>query len=295
MERISDIGVFCVVVEKGSFTAAADSLGLSKGAVSKYVSRLESRLGVRLLNRTTRRLSLTPGGEAFHDRVAPLLSELEAAEQVVTDQATSPRGHLRVSAPTFFGNEVLSPHLGEFHRRYPEISLEMALENRFVDLVGERIDVAIRMSAPRDSSLVMRRLAEIPMVACAAPAYLERYGRPDTPDDLKSHHCLIYTLARRSHEWWFRRDDGSLYSVPVDGFFRTNDDHAQRQAGLDGLGILYMPRLFLEEALERGDLIRLWPDEMTPTVTLAVVWPSKRSMPAKVRAFVDFMSELFTQ
>jgi DNA-binding transcriptional LysR family regulator len=217
----------------------------------------------------------------------------EALEHEVSDQSGTPRGHLRVSAPTFFGAEILSRHLAEFHRRYPEISLELSLENRFVDMVAERFDVAVRMAAPRDSSLVMRKLSDIPLLACASPGYLERHGRPAVPEDLAHHACLLYTLTRRTHEGRFRREDGALYSVTVDGRIHTNDDHAQRQAAIDGLGILYMPALFLEEAIECGDLVPLWPAAMMPTVTLALVYPSRHALPARVRAFVDFVAGLF--
>lgn len=291
MEPVSDSAVFCAVVEKGSFTAAAAALELSKGAVSKYVSRLESRLGVRLLNRTTRRLSLTEAGEAFYQRATRAIAELAEAEREAADHAGRPRGHLRVSAPTFYGSEMLARQLGEFHRRYPDISMELVLENRFVDLVRERFDVALRISAPRDSSLVMRRLAEIPIVTCAAPAYLERQGRPEAPADLRRHACLIYTLAPRPQEWIFVGAEGRRYSVTVDGPFRFNDDHVQRAAALDGLGILRMPKLFVQQALDSGELIQLWPDGAGPALTLAAVYPSRQAQPAKLRAFVEFMAD----
>lgn len=290
-ETVSDTAAFCRVVEAGSFTAAAEALGLSKGAVSKYVSRLEARLGVRLMNRTTRRLTLTEAGEAFYRRAARALEELGAAEQEVTDQADRPRGHLRVSVPTFYGAEILSRRLGAFHHRYPDISLELVMENRFVDLVEERFDVAVRMSAPRDSSLVMRKLAEIPVVICASPDYIARCGRPERPEDLREHECLIYTVAPRPHEWVMASRRGPRYTVAVDGSIRTNDDHTIRQAAKDGCGILRMPRLFVQDALDAGELIQLWPDGTSPGVTLALVYPSRHELPAKVRAFVEFMAE----
>lgn len=291
MESISDSRVFCRVVEQGSFTAAAEALGLSKGAVSKYVGRLEARLGVRLLNRTTRRLSLTEAGEAFYHRAARAIAELAEAEQEATDRAGRPSGHLRVSAPSFYGAEILSRQLGDFHRRYPDITMELVLENRFVDLVRERFDVAIRIAAPRDSSLVMRKLADIPVVTCAAPAYLEKHGRPETPADLREHACLVYTLAPRPHEWQFRGANGRPYSVPVNGHFHLNDDHVQRQAGLDGLGILRMPKLFVQAALDNGELVQLWPDDSGPMLSLAAVYPSRHELPVKVRSLVEFVAE----
>lgn len=288
MEASSDTAVFVRVVEEGSFTAAANSLALSKGAVSKYVSRLEKRLGARLLNRTTRRLTLTEVGEAFYRRASQALAAMREAEREVAEFAGKPRGHLRVSAPTLYGAEVLSRHLCTFRRRYPDISLELALENRLVDLVRERIDVAIRMSAPKDSSLVMRRLADIPIVTCASPEYVDEHGRPRTPAELRGHDCVIYTLASRMHEWIFYDENRQPYAVPVRGRFHTNDDLAMRQAGLDGFGILRMPKLFVQAAIGAGRLIQLWPDDAGPGVPLTAVYPSRRELPAKVRVFVDF-------
>lgn len=289
-EPVSDIAVFCRVVEVGSFTATAEALELSKGAVSKYVSRLEARLGARLLNRTTRRLTLTEAGEAFYQRASVALAELREAEQSAGEFADRPRGHLRVSAPAFYGAEILSRQVSAFRHRYPDITLDLILDNRFVDLVEERIDVAIRMSAPKDSSLVMRKLAEVPVMVCAAPAYLEARGLPRTPEDLQTHECLIYTISRRPYEWTFVGERGQRYVVAVNGSFRCNDDHALRQAALDGCGVIAMPELFLTDALASGALVPLFPPESLTRVTLALVYPSRRELPAKVRTFVDFIS-----
>lgn len=268
MERSPDTAVFVRVVEEGSFTAAAEALELSKGAVSKYVSRLERRLGARLLNRTTRRLTLTEVGEDFYRRTSQALAAIRDAETQVAESVGKPRGHLRVSAPTLYGAEVLSRHLCTFRRRYPDISLELALENRLVDLVRERIDVAVRMSAPKDSSLVMRRIADIPIVTCASPEYVDNHGRPRTPADLRGHDCVIYTLSSRLHEWIYYDQDRRPYAVPVRGRFHTNDDLAMRQAALDGFGILRMPKLFVQDAIDEGRLIQLWPDDAGPGVPL---------------------------
>lgn len=288
---IDDMVVFCSVVETGSFTAAGEALSLSKGAVSKAVSRLEAGLGARLLHRTTRRQTLTEAGAAFHARAAQALDELEEAAREVSEHADRPRGHLRVSAPTFFGAEILSRHVGEFRRRFPEITLEVVHSNRFVDLVSERFDAAIRISAPVDSSLVMRKLAEVPMVFCAAPVYLKRHGRPETPEQLRDHDCVIYTGSAKPHEWMAFDADGRPVTVAVNGGLHTNDDHTLRQAAIDGCGIVRMPRLFLRDAIDSGELEQIWPDSAAPAVTLAVVYPSRRELPGKVRAFVDFLVE----
>lgn len=292
MEPVSDASVFVRVVEEGSFTAAAASLDLSKGAVSKYVSRLEESLGARLLNRTTRSLTLTEVGKDYYERAARALDDLREAGQEVTEHADSPRGHLRVAAPPFYASEILAPDMCEFHQRYPEITVELLLENRLIDLVEQRVDVAVRMSAPEDSTLVMRKIADVPLVVCASPGYIERAGRPENPRDLGEHSCLIYTVSPRPHQWQFVGEDGEHYTVRVRGPFELNDDHTMRQLAFDGLGIIRMPRLFLQDALDRGCLVQLWPDNASPAVTFAAMYPSRTGLPAKARAFIDFVMDL---
>lgn len=292
MQTLSDTAVFVRVVQEGSFTAAAASLDLSKGAVSKYVSRLESELGARLLNRTTRSLTLTEAGKDFYDRASRAIEALEEAAEDVTEQAGVPRGHLRVAAAPFYASEILAPRLHEFHSRFPEVTVELLLDNRLIDLVADRVDVAIRMSAPEDSSLVMKKIDEIPVVECAAPEYIERHGRPGTPRELSEHACLIYTMSPRPHQWPFVGDDGGQYTVTVRGPFELNDDHAMRQLAFDGLGVIRMPKLFLQDALDQGRLIQLWPDHVSTRVTFAALYPSRTGMPAKARAFIDFVFEL---
>jgi len=290
MAPVSDSAVFVQVVTSGSFTAAAEAMGLSKGAVSKYVARLEEHLGARLLNRTTRKLTLTEAGERYFERAHVALAELVAAEAEIAELSDAPRGRLRVSAPTFYGVEILSKLIGPFLKRYPEVDLDVVLDNRFVDLVAERFDVAIRFQAPRDSSLVMRKLTEIPIVACAAPSYIEARGQPKTPVDLREHDCLLYSVAARPNDWLFRSAGGRPLAVPVKGRLTSNDDHALRQAAVDGLGVLFMPKLFIEDALASGALTQLFPDEAGRSVTLGLVYPSRAALPAKTRAFVDYMA-----
>lgn len=288
---IDDVQVFCQVVETGSFTAAGEALDRSKGAVSKAVSRLEASLSVRLLHRTTRRQTLTDAGERFYARATPVLEELFDATREVREQADRPSGVLRVSAPAFFGSEILSKLVGQFHERYPDITLELRCSNRFVDLVAERFDAAIRISAPEDSSLVMRKLADIPMVFCAAPSYLERNGKPETPADLSQHQCLIYTGSARPREWLVLDSDSEPHTVAVNGPIHTNDDATLRQAAIEGLGIVRMPKLFLRDALADGRLVQIWPEDAAPAATLGVVYPSRRELPAKVRVWIDSLVE----
>ena len=300
--ELSDVAVFLRVVEAGSFTAAAEALEVSKAAVSKYVSRLESALGARLLQRTTRRLTLTEAGAAYFGRAAAALGELDAANEALAALSAEPRGHLRVSAPGYLGALHLAPLLGEFLKRHPAITLDLDLSNRVVDLVQERFDVAVRISAHADSSLVARALAPCPMVIAATPEYLRRRGTPREPADLAEHECLIYGLTRTPHEWRLRKrprrgagassgGKGRWVVVPVKGALRCNDDTALKQWLLEGLGIRQFPRFFIERELRQGRVVELLPDWESPPLTISAVFATRQHLAPKVRAFVDFLVE----
>ncbi len=291
MQPLSDIAVFVQVVERGSFTAAADRLGISKAAASKYVARLEKRLGARLLHRTTRRLTLTEAGNALFDGARGALEQLTQAENAVTELAGEPRGRLRVTAPVYFGAAFLVPGFGDFLRRYPAIELDLDLDNRIVDLVAGGYDLAIRITSLSSSSLVARRLASAPLVTVAAPAYLARHGTPRTPADLRDHACLTYSLDRTPNDWHFTDDAGGAISVPVAGGLRCNSDDALKQAALDGLGIVRFPALFVGAELAEGRLERLLTGYEPPPGTLCAVFPTRRNLAPKVRVFVDFLAE----
>ncbi|MBT6118686.1 MAG: LysR family transcriptional regulator, partial [Rhodospirillaceae bacterium] len=200
MDHLAGMAVFAKVVEARSFTAAAEQLGLSKSAVSKQISRLEDRLGIRLLNRTTRRLSLTEAGAAYYERCARIVAEAEAADLAITHLQSEPRGVLQVNAPMSFGIAHVAPAIPDFLERYPELRVDMTLNDRVVDLVDEGFDVAIRIGALADSSLIARRLAESRMVAVAAPGYLQRHGAPDRPEDLERHNCLSYSYTPQERQ-----------------------------------------------------------------------------------------------
>ena len=264
MNNLTDIAVFVRVVESGSFTATADELEISKAVVSKYVSRLEERLGARLLNRTTRRLTLTEAGEALYRRGAEALSEIREAEEEVAQLAGEPRGHLRITAPTYFGSVKLAPLLRDFRTRYPAITLDLDLNDRIVDIVRERFDVAVRISELADSSMVARRLAPCPQVVVGSPEYFRRYGTPRTPADLRDHDCLSYSLVRAPNEWRFRAPKGRWIAVTVRGSIRCNNDFALKQAVLDGLGLRQFPRFFVERELEEGKLLEVLPEYESP-------------------------------
>jgi DNA-binding transcriptional LysR family regulator len=289
MNNISDIALFVVVVEQGGFTAAADHLELSKGAVSKAVTRLEQGLGVRLLHRTTRRHTLTEAGEVLYRRASGALEELDAVTTEVAGLGGKPRGRLRVTAPVHYGEAYLAPLLADFHTAYPDIRVELDLSNQRVDLVRERFDVALRITEPRDSTLVARPLKVVRTVTCASPAYLARRGTPQSPADLADHACLSYTLDRTPSVWHYRRDGGRWLSVNVDGPFRCNNDGMLLQAAVDGIGLLHMPDLFVARHLADGSLVRLLDGYETPELRLAAVFPTRANLAGKVRAFVDFV------
>ncbi len=290
MDGLRGLEVFSRVVESGSFSAAARNLGLSKSAVSKQVAGLEDRLGVRLLNRTTRRLSLTEVGAAFHLRAVRILAEVEEAERAVTRLHAEPRGTLRVNAPMSFGHLHVAPAMAEFMARYPDLRVEMILNDRIVDLVDEGFDVAIRIQRMSDSSLVARKLASIRQVVCATPDYWRTRGRPAKPAHIENHNCLIYTYQQFPNEWRFRGPDGPL-PVKLSGSFHANNGEALRSAALGGLGIYLGPTFIVGEDLRTGRMEAVLQEFEQTGLAVYAVYPQNRHLSAKVRAFVDFMAD----
>jgi DNA-binding transcriptional LysR family regulator len=291
MDSLTDIAVFVQVVESGSFTAAADRLGLSKSVASKSVTRLETRLGARLLSRTTRRLSLTEAGAVLHERARRGLQEIGDAEAEVSRLQGAPRGTLRVNAPTSFGILHVSPALPEFLARYPEVAVDLHLDDRKLDIVDEGFDVSLRISELPDSSLVSRRLAPCRHAVVAAPAYLERRGVPRTPGELRDHEIITYRYQDSSDEWRFRDRNGVTETVPVRGPLRTNNSLALREALLGGAGVTRTPTFIVGRDIQEGRLVRLLADYDTLEVSIYLVYPQRRHLSPKVRAFVDFMAE----
>jgi DNA-binding transcriptional LysR family regulator len=292
LDDLADVVVFVRVVEVKSFTAAAERLGIAKSVVSKYVTRLEGRLGARLLNRTTRRLSLTEAGAALYERSRLALEEIAQAEHCVGHVQAAPRGRLRLNAPMSFGILHLGPALPEFLTRYPEITLDVSYNDRFVDVIEEGYDVTLRIitSLP-DSTLVARRLTPIRFVICASPLYFERAGVPAAPEDLGRHNCLIYTLAS-GNEWHFDAPGGKR-SVTVSGNYQSNNGLAIRDMLLAGTGIARTPTFMVGEALRSRALISVLDDYPTEPSSLYAVYPQNRYLSPKVRAFVDFLAERF--
>ncbi|MGF1611677.1 MAG: LysR family transcriptional regulator [Kiloniellales bacterium] len=293
MQDLSSLAVFARVVEAGGFSAAAGTLGLSKSAVSKQVSRLEARLGIRLLNRTTRRLSLTEAGALFYEGCQRMVAEAEAAEAAVTHLAAAPRGTLRVNAPVSFAMLHLVPILPELMEGCPELSIDLTLNDRRVDLVEEGYDVAVRIGRLTDSSLIARRLAPSRSLLCAAPAYLERHGTPQRPEDLARHNCLIYTYQAEGALWRFQGPEGAA-SVRVTGRLQVNNGDALCAALLAGAGIGRLPTFIAGDALRAGRLLRLLPDwPLGEEAAVHAVYPAGRAPSPKIRVFIDFLAERF--
>lgn len=295
MDRLSGMAVFARVVEEESFSSAARALGVSKSSVSKQVAALEERLGARLLNRTTRRLSLTDAGMTFYERAVRILSEAEEAEAAVSQLSAAPRGVLRVNAPVTFGVQHLGPLLPDFMARYPDLAVDMTLNDRIVDLVEEGFDMAIRIARLPDSSLIARKLCPSPRLVVASPEYVARYGAPQRPDDLKQHTCLLYTYLLRSDSWFLTGPDGQEVEVRVTGRLRANNGDVLRAALLGGMGIAYTPAFIVGRDLAEGRLVRLLPDWVDRSSAVYAVYPHARLVAAKVRAFVDFLVEHFSR
>ncbi|WP_029006982.1 LysR family transcriptional regulator [Azospirillum halopraeferens] len=292
MDRLDDMHAFIKVVEARSFTAAADKLGLSKSVVSRRIADLEYRLGARLLNRTTRRLSLTEVGQAFYERCIRILADLEEAERAASDLHATPRGRLKINAPLSFGLLHLAPAIAQFLDAHPAIEIEIDLNDRFVDLIDEGYDVAVRIGRLRDSSLIARRLAPNHRVVCASPAYLEAYGTPATPDDLAGHACLIYTNTPTAEQWQFRHD-GETRSVRVSGVLRANNGDMLHAAAVAGRGIAALPTFLCGDSLRAGRLRCLFDDCYFSESGVYAVYPQNRHLSPKVRAFVDFLAARF--
>jgi len=282
------MAVFARVVESNSFTGAARRLGMSKAAVSKQVSKLEERLGARLLNRTTRRLSLTEVGAAFYERCARIVAEAEDAELAVTRLNATPRGTLKIDAPVNFGMQYLAPLLPPFMLRNPELRVDVSFNDNFIDLIEEGCDLAVRIGQLPDSSLVARKLAETKSVICAAPSYWDRSGRPSHPAELADHDCFGYSYLATGNEWRLQGPEGPV-SVRVSGSLATNNGDVLRQAAVAGLGVVAMPVFMVCDDLRSGRLEPVLRDWEPPTRGIHAVYPHNRHLSAKVRAFIDHL------
>ncbi len=288
--------VFVSVVDSGGFTRAAEVLRLPKATVTTLVQGLESHLKVKLLNRTTRRVSVTADGAAYYERCVRILAEVEETENALNRTRSTPSGRLRVDVPSSFGRQLLVPALAEFFERYPDIRLELGCSDRPVDLIEEGVDCVVRGGDLVDSSLVARRIATMPFITCAAPSYLERYGTPAHPNDLERHRCVRYFMPKsgRLVDLEFTRGNERVAPM-VDGLVAVNDGDAYAAAGLAGLGVMVVPGFMVEAALADGRLVPLLEDWATDPLPIYAMYPQNRHLSAKVRVFVDWVAELLAR
>ncbi|MBU2223217.1 MAG: LysR family transcriptional regulator [Gammaproteobacteria bacterium] len=291
MDRLRAYEMFMTVVSKGSFSKAADQLDTSPANVTRYINDLEGYLGCRLLNRSSRKLSLTESGEALFERCKSILAEIAETEALVSSAAVQPRGRLRINAPLSFGILHLAPLWPEFIRRYPELELDIALIDRVVDIVEEGYDLAIRISRAGSTNHAARKLASSHNVLCAAPAYLKRCGTPQTPADLKDHECITYIYS--GDEWSFTDNAGKSHQVKVKGKVHTNNGDTARAMALSGSGIIWQPTFLIGADLASGALVPLLPDYKLPDIDVLAMYPSRRHLSVKVRVMIDFLVEAF--
>lgn len=284
--------IFVKAVERGSLTAAAEELDMSSQLAGKQMRALEQSLGIKLLNRTTRRQSLTESGRVFYERAKNILAEMEAAEALIADTRAVPRGQLRISAPITFGSRALAPAITEFLSQHPEVSVELRLTNRTVDLVDEGYDLVFRTGALPDSGLMARRLAPHKMVLCAAPTYLAARGEPRHPDDLRQHECLVFAHTSMRTAWTFDGPDGRV-SVPISGRFATDSGEALRAAAVAAQGIILQPRELLRDEISAGRLTTLLQDYEPIARPLHVIYAPDRRMTPKLRSFLEFAVQKF--
>lgn len=292
MDRLTRIRVFIHVVETGSFSTASERLGLSRAAVSKYVSQLEDFLGGRLLNRTTRHVSPTESGRIYYERCREILQNLEEADGLVSGLSGQPKGTLRVTCPTYFASRHLLPLIEKFNQLYPDLKVEIMCTERIVDLVDEGYDLAIRMTKTPDQGLIARRLARCRHIVAASPAYLAKNPVPEVPQDLLQHRCVVFSYHTTSI-WPFTKDDGD-YSVKVSAALKTNNPDILLESTILGMGITLMPTFLASDAILEGKLRLVLREYQTIDLEIYAVYASRHHLPVKIRVFIDFLKEHIT-
>jgi DNA-binding transcriptional LysR family regulator len=294
MDRLTSLTVFGRVVECGGFSAAARRLNMSVTMVGNHIQSLEDRLGVRLLNRTTRKVSLTETGKYYYERSSQILSDLEEADLAVGALTSTPRGTLKLYTSTHI-TRFLSPVVGEYLSLYPSVSLDLSIGERMVDLVEEGYDLAIRTTLPPDSSLVARRLTPWRHVLVSSPDYLETHSVPVSPKDVAAHNCLRYAYYPYGDEWRFFNPAGEQVSVKVSGNIVTTSAEVLRYMALNGQGIFLAPSFLIVDDLAAGKLVRLLPDYKPAEFSINAIYPNRAHLPTKTRIFIDFVAERFAE
>ena len=295
MDRLAAIQVFSQVVESGSFAKAAARLGLSTSAASRHVAELESHLQTRLLNRTTRRVSLTESGRAFYERSVQLLADLEEAEQEAARTAVVPRGTIKLTASVNFGVRHIAPAIAAFLAQHREVGFDVSLSDRIVDLVEEGFDLGIRVGVAGSDNIVARKLGETRLVPCASPGYIQAHGAPQAPEELEKHNCFTYEYVTPRNLWRFRDPSGRERAVRVRGNLHSNNGDLLAEAAARGAGIVFEPAFIVGLDVRAGRLVPLLQDFVPLPVPIYAVYPSRKHLSAKVRLFVDFLVERFAE
>jgi DNA-binding transcriptional LysR family regulator len=294
MDQISAMRAFVRVVQTGSFTAVAREQQTTQASISKKVAALENKIGVKLLNRSSREHSLTQAGKDYYEKSVLILGEIDEAEASARSELATPKGILRITAPLPFGDLILAPIVKEFIDLYPQIRVEINFSDRHVDLVSEGVDLAIRASQLEDSNLVARKLFDNPLILVASPDYLKQHGRPKHPSELTEHCCVVYSLSKSNNTWHFSKNN-EKFSVAVHGALISNNGSYNMSSALLGLGITTLPIWMVKEHLQTGLLEQVLADYQSDNLPFNVVYPQNRYIPLKVRAFVDFLKEKLNQ
>jgi len=293
MDRFDAIRVFTQVVESGSFAKAAERLGLSTSAASRQVAELEAHLQTRLLNRTTRRVSLTESGQGFYERCVQLLADLTEAEQEAARAAVVPRGTIKLTTSINFGVRHLAPAIAEFLAAHREVRFDVSLSDRIVDLVEEGFDLGIRIGVPGSEHIVARKLGETRLVPCASPEYLAKHGAPQSPEELERHNCFTYEYVTPKNVWRFRDPAGGERAVRVSGSLHSNNGDLLAEIAARGEGIVFEPAFIVGPEVRAGRLVPLLQDYVPAPAPIYAVYPSRKHLSAKVRLFVDFLVARF--
>jgi DNA-binding transcriptional LysR family regulator len=294
MDKFESIRAFTQVVNAGGFAAAAREMGVSRSQVNKLVIALENELGVQLLHRSTRVVTPTETGLAFHQHCVEILSSLEEAERSITQLQAEPRGRLRINAPMTFGTLHLAPALADFLVQYPDLEVQLTLNDRFIDLIEEGFDVTVRIAKLQESaSLIVHPLVSVPRVLCAAPSYLAIHGTPNHLDELRSHSCLHYGQLAVEDQWTLIGADGEQM-ISVSGVLCSNNGEVLRDAAVRGLGITLLPMFIVGQELQQGALQRVLPNYVPSELSIAVIYPVNRHLSTKVRLLVDFLHDRFS-
>ena len=293
MDTLDLIRTYLAVVDTDSFTRAGQKLGKSKALVSKHVSELEARLGARLLHRTTRSIGVTELGRAYYERAQQILADFDNLEEHIRSDSGSPRGMLKLTAPQTLGEMAVMEMATAFHRKHSAVALDILLADRTVDLVAEGFDVALRVAAMTDSSLIARKLCDMRIPLCASPGYLKQAGTPTTPEDLVQHHCIVDTNIRWRESWRFERN-GTTVVIKVRPSFSVNSASAVRDALIGGIGIGFCPEFAIANEVRAGRLVTLFDELVPPTHGVFLVYPHRNHLSAKVRAFLDFAIDWYT-